>query len=136
MIGTKTPTVSAGYDVSSDLPTDDFPSEPAGWGQPGQVRHAENIGHGVWVAEHPIRPGADGLDPTPVDDLETWHATHDPGGRVDQLIEKHFGAASMCPIHDCIRPDHAMFEPCEDAVGHTWFQGDPDHYDPAGGIQL
>lgn len=110
-------------------------TEPAGWGPPGTVRHAEAIGHGVWLDEHPIRPGSDGLDRTPVDDLESWHAGYDPGGPIDQLIEKHFGAEATCPIPDCIRKDHAVFELCEDAVGHTWFQGDAP-IDPVGGIQL
>lgn len=111
-------------------------TEPAGWGEPGTVRHAEAIGHGVWVAEHPLNTGADGLDPKPVDDLEAWHDSYDPGGPTDQLIEKHFGTEAKCPIPLCVRPDHPVYELCEDNVGHTWFQGGDGYGTGAGGGQL
>lgn len=104
--------------------------EPAGWGRPGTVRHAEAIGHTVWLAEHPET--RTDMDPAPVADLEAWHASYDPGGRIDQLIEKHLGAAAKCPMPLCSRDDHPTWEMCEDEYGHTWFQGDRG---PAGGIQ-
>lgn len=117
-------TLGAGYDNTSD-----FPTEAAGWGQPGQVRHAEAIGHGVWVAEHP-EPSADELDALSTDEFSarTVAVTADiesavAASKASRLFEEP--EPTRCPIHDCIRLDHAIFELCEDAVGHTWFQGDP-----------
>jgi len=104
-----------GYDTTSDLPT-----EPAGWGDPGTVRHAENIGHGVWVAEHPD-------DTLSTDELiarsQTARAELE---RATAVVRKVFGTEENCPIPTCIRPDHPVFEMCEDEIGHSWFQGDTD----------
>ena len=97
-------------------------AEPAGWGPPGSVRHAEAIGHTAWIEAHPEK--RTGMDPTPVDDLEAWHDSYDPGGPIDQLIEKHFGTGSTCPIPGCARTDHPIYELCQDEAGHTWFQGE------------
>jgi hypothetical protein len=114
--------LTAGYDNTSD-----FPTEPAGWGLPGQVRHAEAIGHGVWLAEHP--------DPSTDEIIAASRAaraelaTAVAASKASRLFEEP--EAPMCPIHDCARKDHPVFEMCEDAFGHTWFQG--DH---TGGIQL
>lgn len=100
-------------------------TEPAGWGEPGTVRHAELIGHGVWLAGHPIPAGADGLDPTPVDDLESWHDAYDPGGPLDRLIERTFGEhMPRCPVARCVRPEHPLWEMHQDAQGNGWFPGE------------
>jgi len=114
VIGTKLSTLGEGYDTTSD-----FPSEPAGWGQPGQVRHAENIGHGVWVAEHPD-------DELSSDEL----IARSQAARVElesavANVRKVFGADARCPIPTCVRIDHPIFEMCEGDDGHTWFQGEP-----------
>lgn len=117
-----TQTLPARYDNTSD-----FPTEPAGWGQPGVVRHAEAIGHGVWVAEHP----ADALS---TDELiaRSEAARGDLAGAIDaskaaRLFEPP--VTPKCPIPTCARDDHPVFEMCEDAFGHSWFQGD----EPVGG---
>lgn len=104
--------------------TSDFPSEPAGWGVPGEIRHAEAIGHGVWVAEHPD-------DALTSDEL----IAGSQAARVD--LENAVAASKAarlfeepepekCPIPTCDRSDHPTWEMCEDATGHTWFQGDND----------
>lgn len=100
-------------------------TEPAGWGQPGTVRHAEEIGHTVWVAEHPDVPGADDLDALSTDEL----VARSRAVRADldtalANVRKVFGTHAMCPIPTCVRPEHGLWEMCEDEVGHTWFQGD------------
>jgi hypothetical protein len=107
-------TLPTGYDNTSD-----FPSEPAGWGQPGQVRHAENIGHGVWVAEHPD-------DALSSDELiaRSQAARADLESAVAN-VRKVFGAEAQCPTATCVRIDHPTWEMCEDAIGHSWFQGEP-----------
>jgi hypothetical protein len=107
-------TLPAGYDNTSD-----FPSEPAGWGEPG-IRHAEAIGHGVWMAEHPD-------DALSTDEL----IARSQAARADldtalANVRKHFGTQAMCPIPTCVRPDHPVWEMCEDEVGHSWFQGDTE----------
>lgn len=70
--------------------------EPAGWGPPGTIRHAEAIGHGVWMAEHP-KSGTDKgfvfTQPAPVD----------------------------CGVTTCARREHPLWEMCESADGHAWF---------------
>lgn len=93
-------------------------TEPAGWGEPGTVRHAEEIGHTVWLEEHPD-------DALSTDELiaRSQAARADLDATLTN-VRKHFGTEAMCPIPDCIRVDHPLFEMCEDAVGHTWFQGD------------
>ncbi len=111
-------TLPAGYDT-----TYDFPSEPAGWGQPG-IRHAEAIGHGVWLAEHPD-------DALSTDELiaRSQRARADLADAVAASeAARAFGAVepTRCPIPGCSRLDHPTWEMCEDAVGHTWFQGDHD----------
>lgn len=51
-------------------------------------------------------------------------------------VRKVFGTqVAMCPIATCVRPEHGVWEMCEDDVGHTWFQGDMPT-DPVGGIRL
>lgn len=108
-------TLPAGYDTTSD-----FPSEPAGWGEPG-IRHAEAIGHGVWLAEHLDDLSTDELIASArkaSDDLDAAVAA----SRAARLFEPE---PAKCPIPLCVRDDHPVFELCEDAVGHTWFQGEP-----------
>lgn len=95
--------------------------EPAGWGPPGTIRHAEAIGHGVWLAEHPP-----GLDPTPVADLELWHAEHDPARQaaLDDLLDEAFGKPE-CGVRGCVLPPHdARFRQHEDAQGRAWYPGE------------
>ena len=114
-------------------------TEPAGWGQPGTIRHAEEIGHTVWLDEHPesgSEKEAEQLDAMPTDEFIARSVQ--VRADIDQAlanVRKVFGTEAMCPIPLCIRKDHPVYELCEDAVGHTWFQGDgaPDE---AGGIQL
>ncbi len=106
--------LTPGYDNTSD-----FPSEPAGWGEPG-IRHAEAIGHGVWMAEHPD-------DALTTDELiaRSQAAREDLSKAVEAV--RRFGEVepTKCPIPECDRLDHPVFEMCEDTVGHTWFQGEP-----------
>lgn len=96
--------------------------EPAGWGEPGTVRHAEAIGHGVWLAEHPD-------DSLTTDELiarsQAARAELDAAvtaSRASRLFEQP--EKPKCPIPLCIRDDHPVFEMCEGFDGHTWFQGE------------
>lgn len=115
---TKPFSVHPGYDN-----TPAFPSEPGGWGAPGTIRHAEAIGHGAWLAEHPD-------DVVSTDEL----IARSEKARVDLAAAVAFSQAARgfadveperCPIPTCARLDHSTWEMCEDANGHTWFQGEP-----------
>lgn len=97
-------------------------TEPAGWGQPGTVRHAEEIGHTVWLEQHP-------------DDALTTdeHCARSAAVRADLASAVAASKASRlfeepekpkCPITGCIRDDHPVYEMCEEPFGHTWFQGE------------
>lgn len=114
-----TPTVNLGTLPTGYDNTSDFPTEPAGWGTAGQVRHAEAIGHGVWMADHPD-------DALSTDELIA--RSQAVRADLDQAlanVRKVFGTEAMCPIPTCVRLDHPVWEMCEDDVGHTWFQGEP-----------
>lgn len=96
-----------------DIPAD-FPTEPAGWGTPGTVRHAEAIGHGVWVAGHPDEP---------VDDA---HLDYDPArtAALDDLLDETFGRP-RCGVRNCVlEPHDARYRQHEDAQGRTWYPGE------------
>lgn len=89
-------------------------TEPPGWGDAGSIRHAEAIGHGVWLDEH--------RDPTPVDDLEVHH---DPvhTAALDALLDAAF-QPERCFTPHCVRPEHPSWEQHIDAEGHGWFPGE------------
>lgn len=106
-------TLPTGYDTTSD-----FPTEPAGWGTPGEVRHAEAIGHGVWMAEHDAHVPDDEL-------IAGMQAARADLASAVANVRKVFGADAQCPIPLCVRIDHPTWQMCEDDVGHTWFQGEP-----------
>lgn len=110
--------LAPGYDTPSDLPTARW--EPAGWGPPGTVRHAEAIGHTVWVSEHPPE-----LDKTPVSDLEAWHGAYDPvrSAALDDVLDDAFGKPK-CGVARCVLAPHARFRQHEDAKGRTWYPGE------------
>ena len=97
--------------------------EPAGWGAPGSIRHAEAIGHTVWLAEHPPE-----MDPTPVRDLEVWHHEHDPvrSARLDDLLDDVFGKpATKCGVRKCVLDEHdPRWMQHIDAEGHGWYPGE------------
>lgn len=111
------PTLGDGYDTTSD-----FPSDPAGWGEPGSIRHAEAIGHGVWMAEHidGMAPSAELIARSQTGRAELARA--EAASKASRLFEPE---PEYCPIHDCIRLDHPTWEMCEGFDGHTWFQGEP-----------
>jgi hypothetical protein len=104
-------TVPPGSDVSTS-----FPSEPAGWGEPGSVRHAEAIGHGVWMAEHPEERSEE----------DESHLDYDPtrAAALDQLLDDTFGKPT-CGVLGCILPPHdARYRQHEDAQGRAWYPGE------------
>lgn len=72
--------------------------EPAGWGPPGTIRHAEAIGHGVWMAEHPKNSSDE-----------------------KSVFTQALPPADGCVVATCCRPAHELWEMCEDADGHAWF---------------
>lgn len=84
-------------------------TEPPGWGAPGSIRHAEQIGHTVWMQDHP--------DPPEVD--------HDPvrSAALDAALDEAF-KPERCAVTPCARPVHPLWEMHEDVAGNGWFPGE------------
>jgi hypothetical protein len=111
-VSTQLSSSPAGYDIPSD-----FPTEPAGWGPPGTIRHAEAIGHGVWMAEHPEEERSE---------EDESHLDYDPlrAAAVDDLLDAAFGKPT-CGVLGCILPPHdARYRQHEDAQGRAWYPGE------------
>jgi hypothetical protein len=102
-------TLDATYDNSLDVPT--------GWGEPGSIRHAEDIG-AHWWHDHPDARELQRRSDEAAAELERARAGVRQALAFEDVREQ-CGAKAVGT--ECHRLEHPAWEPHEDFQGHTWF---------------